>query len=266
MLHFLLPEVFNDLDSFQNWFNFSSVLDESGQKDLIEKRKRKLVSTMHAILKPFLLRRVKTDVESEMPRKREYILYAPLTPEQKELYLAVIHGSGRQYLEGKAVERIESKNGSSNPSRSQSLKRRANGSGVSTPNKSLKSSRDSTPGAGLPSRRRKGRKSMKEMSDKEFNAKLRNLEKGIEDDEIEEDEPSEGELEEIEKAKTMALASMDSHFCVLPHLVGMLINTQQERKFLRRSFKTPLCKPVWRATLHITSTGLGTTTQASIPR
>ena len=105
LLHFLLPEVFNDLNSFESWFDFSTVLDASGQKTVIERRKRNLVATMHAILKPFLLRRVKSDVESALPKKREYILYAPLTTEQKEIYLEIINGSSRKYLEEKAVER-----------------------------------------------------------------------------------------------------------------------------------------------------------------
>ena len=208
LLHFLLPEIFNDLDSFQNWFDFSSVLDTSGQKTVIERRKQNLVSTMHAILKPFLLRRVKTDVETALPKKREYILYAPLTSEQKELYLQIVNGTSRQYLEEKAAERIEARNGSLRSSRAQSLKRKPSTSGASTPTKSLKSSRDSTPSV---SRRRgrpkKGSQNYREISDREFAAKLRRLENGIEEAELEPSEPSEGELEEIERAKTMSLAS-----------------------------------------------------------
>jgi ATP-dependent DNA helicase len=209
LLHFLLPEIFNDLDSFESWFDFSTVLDAGGKKAVIERRKRNLVSTMHAILKPFLLRRVKTDVESALPKKREYILYAPLTTEQKELYLEILHGSSRKYLEEKAAERIEARKDKGTSSRAQSLKRKADDSGASTPNKSLKSSRDSTPARNLSSgRRRKPRQSYKDITDREFNARLRRLEDGIEEDTPEQSEPSEGELEEIERAKTIKLASM----------------------------------------------------------
>ena len=105
LLHFLLPEVFNDLDSFERWFDFSSVLDDRhDETGKTSKRKNNLVSTMHAILKPFLLRRVKTDVESSLPKKREYILYAPLTAEQKDLYREILAGTSRSYLEEKAAE------------------------------------------------------------------------------------------------------------------------------------------------------------------
>ncbi|KAB8067999.1 SNF2 family N-terminal domain-containing protein [Aspergillus leporis] len=207
LLHFLLPEIFNDLNSFQSWFDFSSMLDSSGKTDVIEYRKRTLVSTMHSILKPFLLRRVKTDVELSLPKKREYILYAPLTAEQKDLYREILNGTGRQYLENRAHERLLAKN--ERLTRSGSLKRRPDSSGDSTPNKSLKSSRSSTPASTTSStRRRRGPQSYKEISDREFNSKLRKLEQGIED-ELEIDGPSETEQEEIERAKTFKLAKQE---------------------------------------------------------
>lgn len=205
LLHFLLPEVFDDLNSFESWFDFSSVLDDSGQADLLERRKRNLVTTMHSILKPFLLRRIKTDVETDLPKKREYILYAPLTSEQKELYREILSGTGRQYLETKALERLTAKNPSL--SRSSSRKRRRESSESDTPNKSVRSSESSTPSGSTGSgRRRRGPQSYKEMGDREFDKRLRMLDNGVE---IEEEEPekSDTELEEIERAETMKLAS-----------------------------------------------------------
>ncbi|KIX05730.1 uncharacterized protein Z518_03702 [Rhinocladiella mackenziei CBS 650.93] len=216
LLHFLLPEVFNDLDSFEKWFDFSSVLENKTDADgRALKRKNNLVSTMHAILKPFLLRRVKTDVESSLPKKREYILYAPLSSEQKELYREILAGTSRSYLEEKAVERIEAK------SRTASLKRKANDSGRSTPAKSVKQSRDSTPGSvtsmGSVRRGRKaGRASYRDVTDREFNARLRRLEHGEEDINLdrassfeESRDISSDETEEIERAQTLKLAKKE---------------------------------------------------------
>lgn len=207
LLHFLLPEIFNDLNSFESWFDFSSVLDNSGQAEMIEGRKRNLVTTMHAILKPFLLRRVKTDVETALPRKREYILYAPLTAEQKDLYREILNGTGREYLEGKAWERLMADN--EKQSRPASLKRKAgDSSGSPISNKSRKSSGISTPTSDASSsRRRRGRQSYKELTDREFNAQLRNLEQGIEED-LEIPSPSDTEQEELERARITKLASM----------------------------------------------------------
>lgn len=44
-----------------------------------------VVSKLHDILKPFMLRRVKSEVESSLPGKMEVILYAPMTPHQQQL-------------------------------------------------------------------------------------------------------------------------------------------------------------------------------------
>lgn len=44
-----------------------------------------MVTKLHSILKPFLLRRVKTDVESALPGKLELVLYAPMAPTQRKL-------------------------------------------------------------------------------------------------------------------------------------------------------------------------------------
>jgi ATP-dependent DNA helicase len=228
LLHFLLPDVFNDLNSFEGWFDFSSVLDNNGKAELVEKRKRNLVTSMHAILKPFLLRRLKTDVEHSLPKKREYILYAPLTLEQKDLYREIISGTGRQYLENKALERIESKSAAS--SRSQSVKRKRSDSGASTPVQSSKTSRTSTPvnnGASSKRRRRSTRHTYQDQSDGEFDEHLRRLELGIEEEKQPESEPDETELEELERAKNLKLASM-SLLSLFIFLLMLTVTTEKE--------------------------------------
>lgn len=60
--------------------------------------KSSVVTSLHAILKPFLLRRLKVDVEKELPPKKEYLLYAPLTQQQKDIYQAIVSRQIRQYL------------------------------------------------------------------------------------------------------------------------------------------------------------------------
>ena len=44
-----------------------------------------VVQKLHKILKPFLLRRVKADVESNLPGKAEIILYAGMSETQRRL-------------------------------------------------------------------------------------------------------------------------------------------------------------------------------------
>ena len=207
LLHFLMPEIFANFDQFESWFDFSELKQKQGYESMLtESRQKQLVTNLHAILKPFLLRRVKADVEKLLPKKREYILYAPLTPMQRELYQAILDGSSRRYLESKAVERLSmSRSGtpmSTSGGSSIGLKRKAAGldSGRSTPAKSIKSSRESTPTGSVRGRRSK-RQSYEELSDRKYFAQL---EAELSDDESEELN-SEAEEEKI-WADTLALA------------------------------------------------------------
>ncbi|RCI02341.1 hypothetical protein CU098_009814 [Rhizopus stolonifer] len=99
LLNFLLPDIFDDLDMFQSWFDFSDINVKSGQDRIMkEEEEDNIVSSLHTILRPFLLRRLKTDVEYALPKKKEYLLYAPLTQPQKNLYDAIIKRDLREYL------------------------------------------------------------------------------------------------------------------------------------------------------------------------
>ena len=63
LLNFLLPDIFDDLDSFQSWFDFDNLeAGEGAHKILDEEAEHSVISNLHTILKPFLLRRLKVDV------------------------------------------------------------------------------------------------------------------------------------------------------------------------------------------------------------
>ncbi|KAF9433931.1 hypothetical protein BGZ76_008803 [Entomortierella beljakovae] len=99
LLNFLLPEIFDDREGFQEWFDFSDINAKEGQERILgEESQSGIVTSLHHILKPFLLRRVKTDVEHSLPKKKEYLLYAPLTPAQKEWYDAALSRDIRNFL------------------------------------------------------------------------------------------------------------------------------------------------------------------------
>ena len=66
--------------------------------NLLGSRSTKLITSLHAILKPFLLRRMKTDVEMRLPPKKEYVIYAPLTVRQREAYECVLEGRMKEWL------------------------------------------------------------------------------------------------------------------------------------------------------------------------
>ncbi|XP_038074784.1 lymphocyte-specific helicase-like isoform X2 [Patiria miniata] len=87
MLNFLLPEVFDDLKTFESWFDFSTLTKQGGDEAIVAKeREQHIVSMLHQILSPFLLRRLKSDVELKIPPKKEILVQAPMTAKQAELY------------------------------------------------------------------------------------------------------------------------------------------------------------------------------------
>lgn len=57
-----------------------------------------MVAKLHAILRPFLLRRMKSDVELMLPRKKEIILYATMTEHQKNFQDHLINRTLENHL------------------------------------------------------------------------------------------------------------------------------------------------------------------------
>ncbi|XP_047245697.1 chromodomain-helicase-DNA-binding protein 2 isoform X2 [Girardinichthys multiradiatus] len=71
LLHFLMP------DKFDSWEDFE---DEHG------KGRDNGYQSLHKVLEPFLLRRVKKDVEKSLPAKVEQILRVDMSAQQKQFY------------------------------------------------------------------------------------------------------------------------------------------------------------------------------------
>ncbi|KAJ4159814.1 uncharacterized protein LMH87_007754 [Akanthomyces muscarius] len=123
LLHFLLPNIFTDWESFESWFDFSGLEDEQGTQEFIQDQmKQDLVKKMHLILQPLLLRRIKQDVAAYLPQKREYVLFAPMTKEQTDLYNVFSNKDVdvREFLQNKVEQKIRS-------AKPASQRRKANG-------------------------------------------------------------------------------------------------------------------------------------------
>lgn len=73
LLNFLLPDVFSSSDAFDNWFSQQSGAE--GGEDSVVKQ-------LHRVLRPFLLRRVKADVEKSLLPKIETNLYVGMSEMQ----------------------------------------------------------------------------------------------------------------------------------------------------------------------------------------
>lgn len=81
MLNFLVPDVFANADQFDEWFNLD--IDDAQEKN-------KLIKQLHKILRPFMLRRLKADVEKNLPPKHETILFTGMSSMQKKLYRDIL--------------------------------------------------------------------------------------------------------------------------------------------------------------------------------
>ncbi|OTB12338.1 hypothetical protein K445DRAFT_66402 [Daldinia sp. EC12] len=78
LLNFLLPDVFGDSEAFDQWF--------SGQDEDSEV----VVEQLHKVLRPFLLRRVKADVEKSLLPKKEINLYLGMSEMQVKWYQKIL--------------------------------------------------------------------------------------------------------------------------------------------------------------------------------
>ena len=82
LMHFLMPAVFGSHKDFQHWF--SSPIDSMIEGN--DKISQSLIQRLHTVLRPFILRRLKKDVEQQMPNKYEHVLYCRLSKRQSYLY------------------------------------------------------------------------------------------------------------------------------------------------------------------------------------
>ncbi|XP_077216918.1 ATP-dependent DNA helicase DDM1-like isoform X2 [Tasmannia lanceolata] len=99
LLNFLLPDIFSSHEEFESWFDLSGKCNsEVSQEETKEKRRAQVISKLHLILRPFLLRRLKEDVEHMLPRKKEIILYANMTEHQKQFQDLLVNRTLEDYL------------------------------------------------------------------------------------------------------------------------------------------------------------------------
>ena len=60
--------------------------EAEGQEAIVAKEQQsQVVSKLHGLLRPFLLRRIKSDVEASLPPKKELLLWAPMSSVQRQI-------------------------------------------------------------------------------------------------------------------------------------------------------------------------------------
>jgi ATP-dependent helicase STH1/SNF2 len=82
----VLPKIFGSVKSFDEWFN--APFANTGGQDKIEVNEEEsllVIRRLHKVLRPFLLRRLKKDVESDLPDKVERVLKCKMSSLQLKL-------------------------------------------------------------------------------------------------------------------------------------------------------------------------------------
>lgn len=82
LLNFLLPDIFGSSEDFDSWFT-ASAEEESKDQDI-------LVQQLRRLLQPFLLRRLKADVEHSLLPKKEVNLYTGMSEMQRTWYQRIL--------------------------------------------------------------------------------------------------------------------------------------------------------------------------------
>lgn len=85
LLHFIMPTMFDSHEEFNEWFS-KDIESHAENKTAIDE---KHLSRLHMILKPFMLRRIKKDVENELSDKIEIKMFCGLTSRQQLLYKGI---------------------------------------------------------------------------------------------------------------------------------------------------------------------------------
>ncbi|KAL6840993.1 hypothetical protein ACP4OV_029253 [Aristida adscensionis] len=105
LLNFILPTIFNSSQNFEEWFNAPFACDVS----LNDEEQLLVIHRLHQVLRPFLLRRKKDEVEKYLPVKTQVVLKCDMSAWQKAYYEQVTSrervslGSG---LKSKALQNL----------------------------------------------------------------------------------------------------------------------------------------------------------------
>ncbi|GMR60116.1 hypothetical protein PMAYCL1PPCAC_30311, partial [Pristionchus mayeri] len=85
LLNFLLPSIFSSCGTFDSWFN--APFATTGEKATLTSEETMLIiRRLHKVLRPFLLRRLKKEVESQLPDKSEHVIKSEMSALQRVLY------------------------------------------------------------------------------------------------------------------------------------------------------------------------------------
>jgi ATP-dependent helicase STH1/SNF2 len=102
LLNFVLPTIFKSVKSFDEWFN-TPFANTGGQDkmELSEEEQLLVIRRLHKVLRPFLLRRLKKDVEKDLPDKQERVIKCNFSALQAKLYKQLLNHNRLMVSDGK---------------------------------------------------------------------------------------------------------------------------------------------------------------------
>ncbi|CAL6308932.1 unnamed protein product [Bathycoccus prasinos] len=89
LMHFLMPTLFQSHSEFKSWFS-NPLMEMVDDGDLVDQN---VIARLHDVLRPFILRRLKKDVERNLPEKKEHVINCQLSRRQRRLYEEYISSS-----------------------------------------------------------------------------------------------------------------------------------------------------------------------------
>ncbi|KAL0838276.1 hypothetical protein Bca101_090166 [Brassica carinata] len=87
LLNFLLPHIFNSVQNFEEWFN--APFADRANVSLTDEEELLVIHRLHHVIRPFILRRKKDEVEKFLPGKTQVILKCDMSAWQKVYYKQV---------------------------------------------------------------------------------------------------------------------------------------------------------------------------------
>src|SRR5699024_2605072 len=91
LLDFALPNIYQSVQLYAQWFN--TPFANTGSQDrmeLSEEEQLLVIRRLHKVLRPFLLRRLKKDVEKDLPEKQERVIKCRFSALQAKLYRQLV--------------------------------------------------------------------------------------------------------------------------------------------------------------------------------
>ncbi|XP_050535331.1 helicase domino isoform X2 [Daktulosphaira vitifoliae] len=82
LMHFLMPNIFASHREFKEWFSNPVTGMIEGNAEYNET----IIKKLHKVLRPFILRRLKCEVEKQLPKKYEHVIMCRLSKRQRYLY------------------------------------------------------------------------------------------------------------------------------------------------------------------------------------